>query len=634
MKVHVLPACAGALAAGLALLWVPVPSLAQSPPEDPEEALRLEENHIASVAEHGQSHASGARPELGDVILGNPTEAVMVLRVGLYYSFTTSGAYSEFSTLHHPFVKVSSTVGTVHVRDRATGDLIDVAHPGVVFDVRHDGTGFVVSREGVSLGTFAGPVLFEPTQSGEQLRVESILRANILGTGTIVPRYRGALEVARGTITTAGRVNLVNVVEVESYVPGVVANESIASFHMEALKAQATAARGYAIANIGRFQRLGYPFDIVDSSSSQVYRGIVSEHPRAVQAAAETSGLVCSYQGRIISALYSSSMGGHTENNEWIFPSPSNQLPGLNAEPYLRGIYDGAGTPPDFTDPDAFAAFWKSQQPQTYDSCAQVNNRFSRWRIVIPAVGSPASRGIKGRLTAGRYVVVSGDPATVLSGAITNVTLPLSMSASGRAAVARITLTTGEVEVRGWDNLRSVLGRTAASTPLNCGSNAAVDFTLNNPSLIEPVWNADGTVKEVVAWGGGWGHNVGMSQYGAHGRGRAGQTFLEILNAYYTDVDVGSYPIDIGRQPGSGPPTLRQAFMAPEARGTLEVRADGLKGLMVHVNELWDVRLTEEELAAGVVRVDLSPYLTAGTNVVQYNPVGRDGSATVAVIVD
>jgi SpoIID/LytB domain protein len=629
MKVHVAPVCVGALAAVLALL-VPALVLAEAPPEDPEESMRLEENWIESVAAHGHSHASGAKEELGPTLLGNPTQSVVVLRVGLYYSFTATGAFSEFATLHHPFVRVSATVGTVHVRDRATGQLIEVMEPGAVFEVRHDGTGFVVTAAGGALGTFVGPVRFEPTEAGEQLRVESILRTNILASGTVVPRYRGALEVARGTATQAGRVNLVNLVEVESYVPGVVANESLASFHMEALKAQATAARGYAIANIGRFQRSGFPFDIVDSSSSQVYRGVISEHVRAVQAAAETVGLVCSYQGRIISALYSSSMGGHTEGNEWIFPTPSTALPGLNAEPYLRGIYDGTGDAPDFSDPAALAAFWKNQQPQTFDSCAQVNNRFSRWRLVIPAAT------IKSRLPGPpvRYVVVSGDPATVLSGAITDVTLQLAMAASFRAAVARITLTTGVVEVRGWDNLRNVLGRSVVSTPLNCGSNVAANFTLNNPSVIEAVLHPDGTLKEVVAWGGGWGHNVGMSQYGAHGRGRAGQGFLEILNGYYSDVDVGSYPIDIGRQPGSGPPTLRQEFVAPQARGTLEVRAQDLNGLVVHVNELWDIRLTGEELASGVVRVDLSPYLTVGLNVVQYNPVGRDGSATVAVIVD
>ena len=69
-------------------------------------------------------------------------------------------------------------------------------------------------------------------------------------------------------------------------------------------------------------------------------------------------------------------------------------------------------------------------------------------------------------------------------------------------------------------------------------------------------------------------------------------------------------------------------------RGTLEVRPAGLKGLVVHVNELHDVVLKEEDLAAEVVRVDLTPYLTAGVNVVQYNPVGRNGSASVTVIVD
>jgi len=125
-----------------------------------------------------------------------------------------------------------------------------------------------------------------------------------------------------------------------------------------------------------------------------------------------------------------------------------------------------------------------------------------------------------------------------------------------------------------------------------------------------------------------------MSQYGAHGRALAGQTFREILHSYYTSVDVGSYPIDIGREPGSGPPPLRQSFQSPEGNGTLEVRATGLKGLVVHVNDLADVVLGEEDLATGLVRVDLSPYLSPGLNTVQYNPVGRNGSATVSVIVD
>jgi SpoIID/LytB domain protein len=595
----------------------------------------LEENWLASLEANGLSHASGNRPELGPVVRGNPTQAAVVLRVGLYFTTTnpTTGAViTEFASLNHPAVSVSGTVDAIHVIDRSDGHQIVAVDPGVVVGVRHDGTGYVVTADGLDLGTFVGPVFFRPVSVDEQMRVESIRRANVLVNAAqfVVPRYRGALEVTRGSATAAERVNLVNLVEVESYVPGVVANESIASFGMEALKAQATAARGYAVANIGTFARSGWPFDVVDSSSSQVYRGVISEHSRAVQAAQETIGLVASYQGRIISALYSSSFGGQSESNEWIFPSPSSALPGLNPLPYLRGIFDGSGAPPDLGTDENLAAFWKFQQGATYDTCLRVNNRFSRWTFILPAAT------IKSRLVTGRYVVTSGNPATVLSGSITNVEV-ISRMSSSRVAVAKVTLTTGTVEVRGWDNLRNVLGRTATGERLlNCsgGLTTTSNFTLNNPSIIEPAYNADGTLKDVTIWGGGWGHNVGMSQYGAHGRALAGQTFREILHSYYTSVDVGSYPIDIGGEPGSGPATLRQSFQSPEGDGTLEVRATGLKGLVVHVNDLADVVLREEDLATGLVRVDLSPYLSPGLNTVQYNPVGRNGSATVSVIVD
>jgi SpoIID/LytB domain protein len=317
-------------------------------------------------------------------------------------------------------------------------------------------------------------------------------------------------------------------------------------------------------------------------------------------------------------------MGGHTENNEWIFNSPSSQFPGTNAEPYLRGVYDGEGAAPDFGGEAAAAQFWKNPQPQTFDECQRVRNRFARWQLRIPAAT------IKSRLTAGRFVLESGTTA----GQVTGVEVVQRMAASGRIGVARVRLTTGSVLVKGWENLRRVLGTAAANTTDCRGTTIAANFVVNNPSVVEPFTNADGTFGGVVAYGGGWGHNVGLSQFGAHGRGLAGQNFIQILKGYYTGVDVGSYPIDIGREPGGGPPTLRQEFFAPAGRGTLEIRPDGLKGLRVHVNGTHDLSLDAADLAGGVVRLDLTQYLQVGTNVIQYNPVGRDGSATVLVIVD
>jgi len=588
---------------------------AQAPDDDVERWQELQ-------AEHGQSHASGGQPEFGPQLIGNPTSAVTLMRIGLRYSFTPSGAYSEFQSFNHPFVRLSNTEDAVHILDLSAGRQIAVMEPGMAYEVRYDSvsSGYEVAGPDGTIGTYTGPIYFRPSSPNNLFRVESIRRLN----ANTVPLYRGAIEVARGSATTPGSVNVVNVLDLESYVRGVVTNESPASFHIEALKAQAVAARGYAVSNLGRFARQGFPFDLDDSTSSQVYRGVTSEHPRGDQAVGETRALVASYRGRIISALYSSSMGGHTENNEWIFNFPSNQFPGANPEPYLRGVYDGEGSAPDFGNETALTQFWKSAQPQTFDECQRVRNRFARWQIRIPA------SAIKSRLTTGRYVLESG----TVTGQVIAVEVVQRMAASGRVGVARIRLTTGSVLVRGWDNLRRVLGTTATST-IDCrGTTIAANFVLNNPSAIEPYFNADGTFGGVTAYGGGWGHNVGLSQFGAHGRGLSGQNFIQILKGYYSGVDVGSYPIDIGREPGAGPPTLRQEFVAPTGKGTLEIRPEGLKGLRVHINGTYDLSFTNGDLAGSVVRLDITPYLQPGANLIQYNPVGRDGSATILVVVE
>jgi stage II sporulation protein D len=594
----------------------------------PEEEEVLTEEFIRSRVENGESHASGNRDDLGPVILGNPTQAVVAIRVGIYYSYTSTGAYSEFSSLNHPLVRLTNTEGFAYVIDQSTGQQIDVISPGQIVEVRYtNAAGYSVTGPN---GTFIvpGPVRFMPELPTNYFRIESIRRSNPLVSGSpqTVPLYRGAMEISRGSSTAADRVNLMNILEVENYVRGVVANESIASFHMEALKAQATAARGYAIANIGNYIARGYPFDIVDSSSSQVYRGVISEHARAVQATEETRGLVASYNGRIISALYSSSFGGYSDSNHWIFNVPSSQLPGTNVTPYLTGIYDGEGTAPDLTTDAGRQAFWSSaNQAFAYDMCGRVSNRFDRWRITIPA------SDIKARLTASRIVVISGNT----TGNITGIEVLQRMTGSNRIARVRITLTSGVVEVRGWDNLRNVIGRTRSvgTSPVTpcTGNPIAINFTLTNPAIIEQVMNGDGTLNSLISTGGGWGHNVGMSQYGSHGRGLAGQTFLQILKAYYQGVDVGSYPITIGRDPGTGPPTLFQTFYAPNAQGELVVRAtSALKKLVVHVND-YDFVITGDQLAGGIFTMDISPYLVQGVNTIKYNPVGRYGEATVNV---
>jgi stage II sporulation protein D len=136
--------------------------------------------------------------------------------------------------------------------------------------------------------------------------------------------YRGRLEVFSNP---NGALTVVNVVGLEDYVRGVVPNELSPSYGtIEALKAQAVAARTYAVKNRNQFASQG--FDLLPTTRSQVYGGLSTEHPLSTRAVDETQGMVATYKGEPINALYTSTCGGRTEHVENIFNE---------ATPYLRG---------------------------------------------------------------------------------------------------------------------------------------------------------------------------------------------------------------------------------------------------------------------------------------------------------
>ena len=123
---------------------------------------------------------------------------------------------------------------------------------------------------------------------------------------------------------------MVNVINLEDYLKGVVPNElSPDAFpQIEALKAQAVAARTYVLRNRGGYASRGY--DICATPSCQVYRGKSTEKAMATQAVDDTRGTIASYQGSLINALYTSTCGGHTETGSNIFEG--------GGVPYLVGV--------------------------------------------------------------------------------------------------------------------------------------------------------------------------------------------------------------------------------------------------------------------------------------------------------
>jgi stage II sporulation protein D len=127
--------------------------------------------------------------------------------------------------------------------------------------------------------------------------------------------YRGIL-VLRGS--RKGLI-LINILNVEDYLKGVVPGELPPSFfnEIEAQKAQAVAARTYALKNLGQFNDLG--FDLYATPVSQVYLGLSAEHPLSTRAVEETRGEAAVYDGKLINALYMSTCGGATEDVETMF---------------------------------------------------------------------------------------------------------------------------------------------------------------------------------------------------------------------------------------------------------------------------------------------------------------------------
>ncbi|RPJ02002.1 MAG: SpoIID/LytB domain-containing protein [Candidatus Aminicenantes bacterium] len=138
--------------------------------------------------------------------------------------------------------------------------------------------------------------------------------------------YRGFL-VMKGT---SRGIVVVNYVNLEDYLKSVVPGElSPGQFNaVEALKAQAVAARTYALKNMGQYDKFGY--DLVNTPRSQLYMGMSSEHPLSTRAVEETKGEVVRYRGQLINALYTSTCGGKTEDAEKVFSG--------RPVPYLKSV--------------------------------------------------------------------------------------------------------------------------------------------------------------------------------------------------------------------------------------------------------------------------------------------------------
>ncbi|HEY3569270.1 MAG TPA: SpoIID/LytB domain-containing protein [Thermoanaerobaculia bacterium] len=210
-------------------------------------------------------------------------------------------------------------IGHYPTREAAEADMRRLGANGV--------TGAFIVNEGAAVSAPALRITEGATAAVYNGRWLSVAPVGEPGVRVKGKRYRGRILVF---LNDRGSLNLINELPVEDYLRGVVPSEMGPELYnqLEALKAQAVAARTYTLRNMGEFSREGY--DICATPRCQVYGGLSVEHPLSDQAVRETAGQVLLYKGELVNALYSSTCGGHTEDVNVMFP--------LQNEPYLKAV--------------------------------------------------------------------------------------------------------------------------------------------------------------------------------------------------------------------------------------------------------------------------------------------------------
>ena len=356
-------------------------------------------------------------------------------------------------------------------------------------------------------------------------------------------RYRGVIEFGR---FTRRNITAVNVISLEEYLYSVVPSEMPQSWHMEALKAQAVAARSYAVTRAGIHAQEG--FDLCDGIHCQAYIGRGNEAERTTDAVRQTAGRFAFFNDEVINATYFSSSGGVTDNSENVW---------VATVPYLRSVIEIAEVEyrqwqRTFTMAEltqlANSGGYNIGTVQSVTLVHQFNGRVGR----LTLNGTNGNRtlqkeGIRtffsgspeGSLLSRNFYIEGTSPPRITPGQVaapdggSQISI---LSADGSI----ISAAPGSISILGAGGNTSIPNEIAvrgrATTVSYGGGQAQGNVTAQTPNLPETTIQSTG--DSVTFIGKGNGHGVGMSQFGARGMAEAGFTYRQIIEFYYSGAIV------------------------------------------------------------------------------------------------
>lgn len=416
------------------------------------EAENEEENEKQNEAEDVTENAAGNEAE-------NEIEERDIIRVLL--------KNNNYEGIYHESVSIWAPSGVELHYVSVNGEEVEVAYEEVI----------------LSAFEYESVQIF-PIEDEEKLTITSLER----GYGE--PEYYGYLEV----FSEGSQVVVVNELELEDYLKGVLPSEMPATFESEALKAQAVCARSYAYHHMAEYHYEEYSAHIDDSTSYQVYNNL-EEAETCNQAIEETAGQLLFYENQVITAYFFSTSCGYTTNVEaW----------GGNVSEYeyLQSVEVSDGN----SDYEEALPWYQWEIVVSKEVMQDIVESYE----TIELYGTNESYGTVGEVESVQ-VTQRGE--------------------GGVALVLQIEGTEGIIDIETEYSIREALGSTQYSIALNDGSETSGRELL--PSAFFEITYEDGYY---MISGGGLGHGIGMSQNGANEMAKKGWSYQEILEFYYQDT--------------------------------------------------------------------------------------------------
>ncbi len=421
--------------------------------------------------------------------------------------------------------------------------------------------------------------------------------------------YHGAFELVKNN---NGTFNLVNMIEVEDYLKGVVPNEMPVHFGLEALKAQSVAARNYVLSPRTKSSP---NYDVVDSVASQVYYGANSEKTLSNQAVEETEGIVAIYNWDLILAQYSSTAGGYTESYANAFSDPKTKEFPSDDKPYLQARPDIIGQSPLNTE-EAASQYYKSK-PDAYD----IRSPYFRWerewsadelkKALEVTLAAQSSTGFV------KPVFKKGDKLDDIQ-----EIKVLRRGDSGKIIEMEIVTRSQTFKVFKELVVRRLMTKDGKALP-----SANVVF--------ENTRDENGNLISVHAWGGGFGHGVGLSQYGAGFMGSEMHIpYDKILQHYYTGITLSTKPVIISAD--NSQQSVTQHFYAKNKYAKIIVDNKFMVSkLIANINGKEFIFELEPNILKRNAEIDISKYITKGKNtVIFYYPMDEGDKKALRLYVE